>query len=78
MDTGNPPDTGLTQMKQFSIRLDEALLAGLDAQIAEGMASDRLDAIRKAIRLSIVTPAVDRAASAYTWAQHVKGLGDGK
>jgi metal-responsive CopG/Arc/MetJ family transcriptional regulator len=63
-------------MKQFSIRLEQALLDGLDAQISEGFASDRMDAIRKAVRLSIVTPLDKRVMSSVAWAEYLRETRD--
>jgi len=56
-------------MKQFSIRLPQDLIDGLDAQVTAGQAQDRIDAIRQAIRLSLVSTHSERAMAAVKWAE---------
>lgn len=60
-------------MKQFSIRLSEDLIEGLDAQVTAGQAHDRIDAIRRAIRLSLVSTHTERALAEVKYAEKQHG-----
>ena len=60
-------------MKQFSIRLPDELIAGLDAQVAAGQANDRMDAIRRAVRLALVSTHTERAMAEVRWAEKRNG-----
>jgi Arc/MetJ-type ribon-helix-helix transcriptional regulator len=62
-----PHTHGAPNMKQFSIRIPEDMLSGLDEQVAAGQARDRIDAIRKAIRLSLVSTHSERCMAEVRW-----------
>lgn len=65
-------------MKQFSIRMPDDLLAGLDKLVAAGRAKDRMDAIRRAVRLSLVATHAELCAAEVRWVDKLAEVRDGQ
>lgn len=63
-------------MKQFSIRLDDRLLSGLDEMTANGVCIDRMDAIRRCIQMGIMASKETRLAAIGAWAEVLEAEAD--